>query len=253
MKAKTETVGGHRWHWLEAGPPDGPPVVLIHGAGGTGQKWHRQIAGLMAAGCRALAPDLPGHGESEGPGRASIAEYADLVAAWMDALGLRRAGVAGHSMGGAIVLQLALQGAPAAWLGLIATGAKLRVHPSFLARLSERDAPEQFVQALFSSPPDAALVSAERDAWRATDPHVRLGDFQACDRFDVVGQLGGIAQPALVLVGREDKMTPVKFSNYLAHEIPDSRLVIVEGAGHYVQLEQPEAVTAALINMARNY
>lgn len=251
MKSVSETVAGRKWSWLTAGPEDGPAIVLIHGAGGTSAKWGLQVAGLAAAGCRVFAPDLPGHGGSDGPPAETISACAELLGGWLQALGLDRPGLAGHSMGGAIVQELALQGQSAAWLGLVATGARLRVHPDTLARLGDRDVPSDYLAAAYGVRPDPALLDAEAETWRTTDPAVRIADFEACDAFDAMGRLSAITQPTLVLVGREDRMTPVKFSNYIAQEIPDARLVIIEGAGHYVQLEQPEAVTTALLNMTR--
>lgn len=249
MKSVTRTIAGRTWHWLDSGPADGRPVVFIHGAGGTAMKWVPQLQSLGAAGCHALAPDLPGHGGSDGPPCDSIGAYAELIGGWLNALGLTAAGLVGHSMGGAIVQELALRGQPAAWLGLVGTGARLRVHPDTFARLQDAEVPPDYLAAAFGVRPDPALIAAESDTWQATDPDVRLADFRACDKFDVIGRLGQLSLPTVIIVGREDRMTPVKYSNFLAQEIPGARLVVVEGAGHYVQLEQPEAVTNALLAM----
>lgn len=249
MNSVTKTIAGRTWHWYAAGPADGPPVVLIHGAGGTAMKWAPQIDGLAAGGCCVLALDLPGHGGSSGPPCDTITAYAELVGDWLRALGLDAPGLVGHSMGGAIVQELALQRQPAAWLGLVGTGARLRVHPDMFARLTDAAVPPDYLAAAFGVRPDPVLLAAEGDTWQATDPGVRLADFRACDQFDAIGRLAELSVPAVVIVGREDRMTPVKYSNFLAQEIPGARLVIVEGAGHYVQLEQPDAVTSALLEM----
>jgi len=75
---------------------------------------------------------------------------------------------------------------------------------------------------------------------------VTLGDFLACDRFDAMTRLAAIRTPTLVVVGRDDRLTPPKYGRFLADGIPGGRLVEVEAAGHFPQLEQPAAVNAAL-------
>jgi pimeloyl-ACP methyl ester carboxylesterase len=73
-----------------------------------------------------------------------------------------------------------------------------------------------------------------------------LGDFRACDAFDVRERLGDISVPTLVIGGKDDRLTPPKFSEYLREHIPNARLLLVEEAGHMVMLEQPAVVTEAI-------
>jgi pimeloyl-ACP methyl ester carboxylesterase len=80
----------------------------------------------------------------------------------------------------------------------------------------------------------------------ATNTAVLHGDFLACDGFDVMERLGMIDRPALVVVGEDDRMTPVKYARFLAETLPRARLEIIPGAGHMVMLEQPAAVERAL-------
>ena len=77
-------------------------------------------------------------------------------------------------------------------------------------------------------------------------PLVTLGDYVACDRFDVRDRIAGIRAPTLVVTGVEDRLTPPKFGRFLAETVPGARLVEVPGAGHFPQLEQPAAVAAAI-------
>jgi pimeloyl-ACP methyl ester carboxylesterase len=85
-----------------------------------------------------------------------------------------------------------------------------------------------------------------RRQMEAIPPEVLHGDFVACDAFDVLGHLAGIAAPALVLCGTQDYLTPLKYSTYLRDQIPGATLHLVEGAGHMVMVEQPESVSRAL-------
>jgi len=198
---------------------------------------------------RVIAPDLPGHGETGGAGGQRIEEYVAWLAALLDAAGLTRAVLGGHSMGGAVAQRLALAHPERVEaLVLVGTGARLRVLPRILELC--RDAPVEgarLVGSLAYSPrtPAGAVVEAER-ALRDTPALVLLGDFLACDRFDAMAEVAGLRVPTLVLVGRDDRLTPPKYALFLAATIPGARLVEVDGAGHFPQLEQPAAVNTAL-------
>lgn len=226
----------------------GAPVVLIHGAGDSHLVWNGQLAGLADL-ARTRGVDLPGHGRSSGGGCTSIPDYARAVIEFLDALALEQAVLVGASMGGAIALTCALEFPERVrGLGLVGTGAKLRVAPAFLDGL-RRDF-ERTVGLLVESyyAPGASAVLKEKSArqLRLTGADVTYGDFAACNQFDVMTRLAEIRVPALVLCGREDKMTPPKYSEFLAQHLPHARLMLVEQAGHMVMLEQPLIVNRAL-------
>ena len=103
------TVAGARAHHVHRRPvpASGPPVVFVHGAGGTHQHWLYQVRDLPHSPTYAL--DLPGHGRSEGQGRDSISAYGDWLIDFLDAAGEDQAVLVGHSMGGAIVLDTTLR------------------------------------------------------------------------------------------------------------------------------------------------
>ncbi len=223
-----------------------PPLVLLHGAGGTQLYWPPNLRRLQ--GFSVYAPDLPGHGGSPGPGRSTIDDYRQAVERWMDALGLPPVIAVGHSMGGAVALSLSLD-APGrvAGLGLVATGARLRVHPMLLEATSlEAAGTEALMSAMYSPEALPQMRDPAARSLRAIDFAVLHGDFAACDGFDVMDRLDGVRQPALVVVGEQDQMTPVKYARYLAENLPRARLEIIPGAGHIVMLEQPAAVERAL-------
>lgn len=222
-------------------------LILIHGAGESHLVWPKALRGLPGAVVYAL--DLPGHGRSRGRGRSSIAEYADLIVNWMEAIGLPRAVWVGHSMGGAIAQWAALHHPErVAALVLVATGARLRVSPQILEGLRS-DFPKTvdlIIAWSWGVAPPTHLVEEGRRMLLATDPAVVEGDYRVCDAFDVMGRLGEIRAPALVIGGTADRMTPIKYAEYLAAHIPQAQLVRIEGAGHMVMLEQPEAVAEAV-------
>ncbi len=237
---------------LERGAADEggrPPLVLIHGAGGDGRFWPPALRRLAWSAVYTL--DLPGHGRSPGEPRASVAQYAQVVGHWMEALGLPAAVLAGHSMGGAIAMQIALaQPARAAGLVLVGTGARLRVHPDLLSMAGKAQSHAQAARWItrwsFAPEADETLLELATRRLMEGDPAALKADFQACDAFDLMGRLGEIKVPALVLCGQEDKMTPPKYSRFLAEHLPQAELVIIPGAGHMVMLERPSQVAAAV-------
>lgn len=240
-------------HYREHGggaPTSGrPPLILIHGAGGTLLHWPSEIR-RMADG-HVYSLDLPGHGKSPGAGEERIAEYARLIVAWMEALQIEKAILVGHSMGGAIAIMTSLRYPErVAGLVLVGTGGRLRVHPKIL-ELAARD--ETYAQAVeiigqwaFSPQASPELVALAGKRMIETPARITHGDFLACDVFDEMERLKEIQFPTLVICGRDDKMTPEKYSHYLAQEIPSATLELIAGAGHMVMLEKPGEVAGAI-------
>lgn len=215
-----------------------PPLILIHGAGGNALHWPPALRHL--SGHEVYALDLPGHGRSAGHARATIGAYAEDVAAFADALSLPPFVLAGHSMGGAIAIELALrQPERLAGLILIATGAKLSVAPAILDGLRTDFAAviELLVELAHGTTADVRLDRIYRQRLREVTPAVLQADLAACDAFDRRAGIAAIALPTLVICGAADRMTPVKYSQFLADRIRGAQLVIVPDAGHMVMLE----------------
>jgi pimeloyl-ACP methyl ester carboxylesterase len=232
----------------EHAPPGatGVPLVLVHGAGGTHAHWPEALRRLP--GRRVLAVDLPGHGGSPPPGERAVPAYARRIVDLLDALGIARAAVGGHSMGGAVALTLALD-APerVAGLLLVGTGARLRVAPAILQAWADPARASELAIAaagfFFGAGASPELLRAFAEGMEAVAPGVVHGDFTACDAFDVIARLGEIRAPARVVVGAEDKLTPLKYSTLLRDRLPGEGFLVVPGAGHMVTWEAPEAVT----------
>jgi pimeloyl-ACP methyl ester carboxylesterase len=248
VEEHTLRAGDTTWSYYEGG--QGPTLVLLHGFAADKTVW-LPLAEQLTAHFHVVIPDLPGWGESSRiPGADyAVQAQAQRLQAFVDALRLQRFVLVGHSMGGAIAQILALgDAARYAGLALVGTGARLRVLPRILQLFREGSAlASDLVGSLSYSPltPPGAVIEAER-ALHETAVAVTLGDFHACDRFDLMGRLGDLRLPTLVVVGRDDRLTPPKFAAYLARSIPAARLVEIDGAGHFPQLEQPVAVNEAL-------
>lgn len=226
-----------------------PPVVLIHGAGGSHLYWPSEIRRLKPY--RILAPDLPGHGKSRGRGLQSVSAYATRLVQWLDALDLPRAVLVGHSLGSAIALRIALDFPEIVLgLGLLDAGVRLRVHPDILENLASestyRLAIENILALAFSPQAPARLVELAAQRMSETRPAVLHGDFLACDTFDVMERVSEITQPTLVMCGLDDQLTPPRYSQFLADRIPEARLKIIPNAGHMLMLEKPQVVADEL-------
>ncbi len=242
-----ETTSGELFYTRAGGQKDGPELVLVHGAGGSRLHWPAQLRRMP--GTTVYTLDLPGHGRSRGAGCETIQGYAAAVTAFLDQVAAGPAVVVGHSMGGAIAQTMALEEREKVLsLVLVGTGARLRVAPAILEGIQQDfdEAVDLITRYAWSSGADPSLTELGRNALRDTGPDVLLGDFLACDRFDVMGCLGQIDVPALVIGGSADKLTPLKYSRFLSEQIPHARLVTVEGAGHMVMLEWSDVVVDAI-------
>lgn len=237
------------YYAYQSGEVESLPVVLIHGAGGNHLNWPPQMRRLP--GYRIYAPDLPGHGKSGGRGHQNVLTYAKSLIEWVDALNINRAAFVGHSMGGAIAQTLAAYYPNrVAALGLISTGARLGVDPYIIENAANattlHKAVETLMDRFFASPMEQGVLKQVEASMFAVRQSVISGDFQACDTFDMLERLGAITCPTVVICGSEDRLTPVRYAQYLANEIPDARLEIIPEAGHMVMLEKPDAVVGVL-------
>ncbi len=224
-----------------------PPVVLLHGAGGSRLDWPAALRRMPGAQVWTL--DLPGHGRSPGAGRTTVADYARDVQAFLDAAQIARAVVVGHSMGGAIAQQLALDYPErVAGLVLIVTGSRLPVEPSLPERVLATPAAaiRWIVERAWHPATPAAQLALACERLGQTSPAVLSGDFLACQAFDVRGREHQIGVPVLVIGAAGDRMVFPDFSLTLAERIPHAQLLIIEGAGHMVTLERPAEVARAI-------
>jgi len=226
-----------------------PHVILVHGSGGNHQLWGYAVRSLESA--TTYAVDLPGHGRSGGMGRKSIPDYAAFLLGFMQALGLPRAVIGGHSMGGAIAQEMALRYPQhVSALILVGTGARLRVLPQILeGTLSGFEQTVELICGYAYSPraPREMLRQGQRQMLQVS-PQTVHDDFVACNAFDVMDRVGEVRSPTLILCGTDDALTPPKYSSFLADRIVGARLELIEGAGHMVMIERPDRVAEAIMS-----
>lgn len=225
-------------------------LLFIHGAGCTGAVFDAQVRAFADS----HAPNLPGHLCAGAPD--SIAEFADAIEAYVAEKQLSAVVLCGHSMGGAVALELALRNR--AWLTgavLLGSGARMRVAPAFLDGLRSdfEPAARTIAEYYFAEPSEQRLEAAVQSMRRVGQAQT-VRDFRACDAFDALERLGSVSVPLLALTGQADKMTPPKFALTLADRVPGTQARIVPAAGHFVMAERPaetnEAISAFLSGLS---
>jgi pimeloyl-ACP methyl ester carboxylesterase len=224
-----------------------PGLLCIHGSGGTGDAFLPMLEHLQGV-ANGAAIDLPGHGATPGPGRNQVGDYTAWVTAYLELCPAPPV-LLGNSLGGAIVLSMALEH-PRLISGLVlwGTGARLRVLPQILDGLANDFLPtvDMLTSLAYDQDADPALTDEGRRVMAATAPEVLHGDYAACNQFDVMDRLTEIDLPTLVVCGEGDKLTPLKYSEFLRDRIKDAKLAIIAGAGHMIHHEQPKAGAEAL-------
>lgn len=226
-----------------------PPLVLLHCAGGSSRYWRPQLSALGRE-RTVYAPDFPAHGKSEPPHLESIAS----LAAWVDRLratvGVERWVVCGHSMGGRVAMRYAVD-FPGRTAGLIviASGTTMRVAGATITTV--RDHFEQLaamVKRVGFSPATAESFKDDVLGPRGADcdKETLLADLATAQADDITPDLAKLDVPALIIGGRDDRLTPPELQYTLHRLIAGSRLEILDEAGHYIPNEQPERVAALL-------
>ena len=239
----TLDLDSHALRYAEAGRGD-PAFVCLHGLVDTLEIWDR-LAPRLAERRRTLRFDQRGHGESGAPaGPCAREDLADDVVRLLDALGVERAILVGHSMGGIVSMAAALAH-PDRVAGLVLLGTASRCNESTadwyerIARAGERDGCEGLARAIYGEKSsrrvhgDAAAIAQVTRMLKTlhTDP--------------ITPKLAALACPALLLVGENDPMG-TKASQTIAESLPDAALRVLPGCGHWIHVEAADAVLEAI-------
>jgi 2-hydroxymuconate-semialdehyde hydrolase len=245
---------------------DGPPVVLLHGFPTSSDLWRREIL-LLSSRTRVIAPDLLGYGRSDRPPDAdlSIGTQARCVGELLDRLGIDRAAVIGHDVGGGVAQLLALAGRADALV--LMDSICFDAWPVQAIQLLQSSTPEQetaeFAEQIVRLGFDVGLEHEGRlddellevfvAPWRA-DPASLFRAARALDGIGLSGTdaaLAALGVPAFVIWGEEDAFVPVELAERLGEALPDSVVAVLPGCGHWVNLDAPTTVGPLIFEWLR--
>jgi epoxide hydrolase 4 len=270
------STDGARLHTAQAGPRDGPLVILLHGFPETWYAWRRQMESLAREGFRVWAPDQRGYGESTRPRR--IRDYridllVDDVIGLIDAAGCERANLVGHDWGGAVAWRLAARHPERVERLAIANCPHPRVMARNVARNPAQTARSAYAfffqlpllpEVLLGARSHALLRRAlrrtsrrgtfgpevmeqYREAWsRPGAVRAMLNWYRAVRYGATRGGGGRIRVPTLILWGARDRFLAPRMAEQSLRMCEDGRLLRLEGATHWLHHEEPERVSAAL-------
>ncbi len=266
---KFVTVAGGRLHYVEAGA--GRPVVLLHGNAGFVQDYAAVMQALPARGFHAIAFDRPGHGLSERPSGASMTmvAQASLLHDALDALGIVRPVIVGHSWSGALVLAYALEYqravaalvllAPAVYPEPPAYGAEsallgVPMLSDLLIKLSvariSREIERSLVRAFAPDPVPVAYLQAAQATWQqATQVKATVEDelnFSPTTQA-LSPRYSTMRVPTLVVTGDADQLVnPVRHAYPLHRVLPQAELIVLPATGHMLPQTRMQAVLATI-------
>jgi pimeloyl-ACP methyl ester carboxylesterase len=252
---------------------EGPPLVLVHGLGGAASNW-TELAPLLVRSHRLLVPELPGHGGSTPlPGVSGLEPFADRIAAVAEREGMLPAPVVGHSLGGMVVLRLALRRPDAVQALVLASGAGLsigsvwgrqllsiftavrpgRIAARYRSLVRRSTLLRRLVFGFVSVADPVGLTDEAIEGFLAGQLlHTDVDSaWQALRRDDPRQELEGIHCPVLVLWGAEDVQLPLRDAFEYTRRL-HARLRVIPGCGHLLIGERPEPCADAIETFLRD-
>jgi len=226
-------------------------ILFVHGAGMNRRSWEPQVEHFAES----VAIDLPGHGNSPAEALESISEYAEWLGETAREMGPNPVTLVGHSMGSLIALETAARNSDIVErLILVATAASMPVHEGLLAAAGANDASAAAMVMKWSltgktgfGRPKPWVKTISDTFVDAAESGLMAKDFVACDSYkDTIAMAQKVRCPTLLLLGEHDIMTKPTAAQPLAAAIDDARIVIIEGVGHMLTLENPQETNEAI-------
>ena len=247
---------GLRLSYVEAGNPDGEPVLLLHGYTDSSRSWSLMVPHLSRY--RLLIPDLRGHGGTEAPRCCySLSQFADDARLFLDALNVRQASVAGHSLGSMVAITLAADH-PERVSSVILIGSTALVpvkrgdwlYDNALALKAPIDPSSQFMRdwhpANQPTPVDPVFAEAVRDEFMTIPLHVWRSVMRELASVPVGRHAADVRAPVLVLSGGKDPLFPPEHHASLLKAFPQAQGQVFAELGHNPNWEQPKALAEAI-------
>lgn len=271
LEPRHAQVGRARIFHYDVG--QGVPVLLVHGFNHHAEAWVRNVDALVAAGFRVVALDLPGFGRSGVPRmNYSLAGYARFLVSFMDVVGIKKAHLVGHSMGGAIVLKTAIEEPrrvtsvtgvdPAGMFSSVPATWALAGHPVVRAALrpllGRRRLLEWSHARAYHDPrlSTARQVDIMAEAYAQPGYREHILDMAQTMLLKPEGgllwdDLPRLRRPALIVWGRQDRTVPLQHAYRAAHRVPAAELRIYDNCGHLAMYEQSRAFNRDLLDFIR--
>jgi pimeloyl-ACP methyl ester carboxylesterase len=259
---------GVRLFSIVAGPASGTKLIFLHGLSGSFSTW-QVVMGELADRYRVAAFDLPGHGLSDKPDPANfdyaVSSLASTVATALKTTGLAPAIIVGHSLGGAISMQLALEH-PETMSGLVlvnSAGLASEISPDLLA-LMDREPGQNTARAMLQlfledqalvldrGVDDMAQGQLSEGGWSAQRTIAAKAFSTKGQIVDTIDRLAEIPSPTLIVWGAKDRVMPVDHAIHAAGAIPDATLKLLPSIGHVPQVEAASTLATAIDRFARS-
>jgi 3-oxoadipate enol-lactonase len=248
-------IDGNTLHYVSYG--EGPPVVFVHGLGGSSNVWHG-VMQAMQQHHHCIALDLRGHGRSQGRGKFSVEGWAKDVQKLIRHLELPAVTLVGHSMGTLIAQHLA-ETSPESVDQLVLVGGISYFQPPTAdayrerADLVEADGMDALIDPWLEgavSPQShavhAGMVGLLRELFLRNEPQNYAKSCRALSESPRIRR-DEIGQPTLIITGAHDRSTPLAMSEELKSSIPVSRVKVLADGGQWAPLEEPGAVAATIL------
>ncbi|MBN1431057.1 MAG: alpha/beta hydrolase [Anaerolineae bacterium] len=272
--------GGYQVHTYRFGGERGKPVVLLHGGGidSAMLSWRDTIPALVEAGFQVYMPDWPGYGQSPPPPKPFTQDLLiEVTTGLLDTWGLKKASLAGISMGGGAALGFTLthpervekfiligsyglqDRAPAHFFSALFVKLPLINNLTYAMMRSSRRLIRETMKTIICNPTSLTETLLDEVTEAIKDPNagktfaqfqldeVRFGGLKTC----YMPRLGEIKAPILIVHGTADIGVPVKYAREAAERIPNAHLHIIEGAGHWTQRDYPEEVNRVIIDFLK--
>lgn len=238
--------------------PERPTVVFIHGSGMDHTVWTLASRHFARHGNNVVNVDLPGHGRSTGPALTSVESMADWLINVIDSLDVKEAALVGHSLGSLVALDCASRFPNRVRaLGMVGTTAPMPVSDAILdaSKANEHGAFDMLTQWGFSKRHQFGgnrnsgiwMIGNTLRLYERSRPGVLYHDMAACNAYkEGLENAAKVSCPVLLLLGGEDRLTPVRGTRGLVDAFNNPQIEILQGSGHTIMMEAPNAMLDAL-------
>ncbi len=241
--------------------PSKPTVMFVHGASLDHTVWTLPARHFVRHGRNVLAIDLPGHGLSEGPYLSEIGEYSDWLIEILDAVGISKTILVGHSMGSLVSLECAARHSDRIRaLVMVGTAVPMPVTDSLLK--SAQEDPQSAIEMLTAwghstdahfggnETPGMWMIGGLLRLFERGKPGALFNDLAACNNYKTgMESAKKVKCPTMLILGEHDRLTPARVAQRLASQIKNSRTVLLNRTGHTIMSEKPDSLLDALVQI----